>query len=68
MDWQSVGKTAETVLGNVGNVRRIRIIIVMCSIVLARQCFITDWLKETNDFNHFYFHFVYAQLKMKLWS
>jgi len=42
MDWQNVGGTAETVLGNVGNVRRIRIIIVMCSIDLASQCFITD--------------------------
>jgi len=42
MDWQNVGKTAETVLGNVGNVRKIRIIIVMCSIDLAGQCFITD--------------------------
>jgi len=25
MDWQNVGETAETVLGNVGNVGRIRI-------------------------------------------
>jgi len=38
----SVGETAETVLGIVGNVRRIRIIISMCSIDLASQCFITD--------------------------
>jgi len=42
MDWQNVGETAETVLRNVENVRRIRIIIVMCSIDLANQCFITD--------------------------
>jgi len=42
IDWQSVGETAETVLGNVGNVRRITIIIVMCSIDLASQYFITD--------------------------
>jgi hypothetical protein len=47
MDWQSAGETAETVLGNLGNVRRIRIIFVMCSIDLASQCFITDYLKET---------------------
>jgi len=46
-DWQSVGETAETVLGIVGNVRGIRIIIVMCSIDLASKCFITDYLKET---------------------
>jgi len=43
----SVGETAETVLGIVGNVRRIRIIIVMCSTDLESHCFITDYLKET---------------------
>jgi hypothetical protein len=42
MDWQSVGGNAETVLRIVGNVRRIRIIIVICSIDMASQCFITD--------------------------
>jgi len=42
MIWPSVGETAETVLGTVGNVRRIRIIIAMCSIDLVSQCFITD--------------------------
>jgi hypothetical protein len=42
MFWQSVGETAETVFGIVGNVRSIRIIIAMCSIDLASQCFITD--------------------------
>jgi len=47
MVWLNVGNTAETVLGTVGNVRRIRIIIPMCSIDLARQCFITDYFKET---------------------
>jgi len=39
---QTVGETAETVLGIVGNVRRIWIIIVMCSIDLVSQCFIID--------------------------
>jgi hypothetical protein len=34
MDWQIVRETAETVLGIVGNARRIRTIIVMCSIDL----------------------------------
>jgi len=47
MVWQIVRETAETVVGIVGNVRRIRIIIVMCSIDLASQWFITDYLKET---------------------
>jgi len=47
MIWLSLGETAETVLGTVGNVRRIRIIIAMCSIDLASQCFITDYLTET---------------------
>ena len=47
MDWQIVGGTAETVLRNVENVRRIRIIIVMRSTDLASQCFITDYLEET---------------------
>ena len=47
MDWHIVGETAETVLGNLGNVRRIRIIIELCSIDLASQCFITDYLKKT---------------------
>jgi len=47
MVWLSVGETAETVLGTVGNVTRIRIIIAMCSIDLASQYFITDYLKET---------------------
>jgi hypothetical protein len=47
MDWQSVGGTAEAVLGTVGNVSRIRILIVMCSTYLASRCFITDYLKET---------------------
>jgi hypothetical protein len=42
MDWQSVGGTAETVLGIVGNVKKIRIIIVMCSTDTASHCFITD--------------------------
>jgi hypothetical protein len=42
MDWQNAGETAETVLGNVGNIRRIRIIISMWSTDLASQCFITD--------------------------
>jgi hypothetical protein len=42
MDWQIVGGTAETVLEIVGNFRKIRIIIVMCSVDLASQCFITD--------------------------
>ena len=46
MDWQSVGETAETVLGIVGNVRKIRIIIVICCLDLASQYFITDKLKE----------------------
>jgi len=46
MVWQIVGETAETVFGIVGNVRRIGIIIVMCSIDLVSQCFITDYLKE----------------------
>jgi len=46
MVWQIVGETAETVFGIVGNVRRLRIIIVMCSIVLVRQYFITDYFKE----------------------
>jgi len=46
MVWQIVGETAETVLGIVGNVRRISIIIVMCSIDLASQCFITEYFKE----------------------
>ena len=41
-----LGETAKTVLGIVGNVRRIGIIIVMCSIDLASQGFITDYLKE----------------------
>jgi len=45
MVWQIVGETAETVFGIVGNVR-IAIIIVMCSIDLVSQCFITDYLKE----------------------
>jgi len=40
MVWLSVGETAETVLGILGNVRSM-IIIAMCSIVLASQCFIT---------------------------
>jgi len=42
MHWQSVGGTAETVLAIVGNVRRIRIVIVNCSTDLASQCFIKD--------------------------
>ena len=42
MIWPSVGETAETVLGTVGNVRRIRIMIAMCSIDLVNQCFIAD--------------------------
>ena len=33
--------------GIVGNVRRIKIIIVMRSTDLASQCFITDYLEET---------------------
>jgi hypothetical protein len=37
-----VGETAETVFGIVGNVRRLWIIIVMCSIDLASQYFIID--------------------------
>jgi hypothetical protein len=41
MNWQIVGETAETVLIIVGNARRARIIIVMCSIDLASQCFNT---------------------------
>jgi len=44
MVWLSVGETAETVLGVVGNVRRIKI---MCSIVLTGRCLIIDYLKET---------------------
>jgi hypothetical protein len=42
MDWQSVGGTAETLLGTVGNFRKIRIITGMCSIDLASECFITN--------------------------
>ena len=42
MVWLSVGETAELGLGIVGKVRRIRIIIVMCSTDLDIQCFITD--------------------------
>jgi hypothetical protein len=42
MDWQNVGGTEGTVLAIVGNVRRIRIIIVNCSTDLASQCFIKD--------------------------
>jgi len=37
----SIGETAESVLGIVGNFRRIRIIIVMYSIEMASQCLIT---------------------------
>jgi len=39
---QIVGETAETVFGIVGDVRRLQIIIVMCSIDLATQCFVID--------------------------
>jgi len=39
---QIVGETAETVFGIVGNDRKLRIIIVMCSIDLASECFIMD--------------------------
>jgi len=39
---QNVGETAERLFGIVGNVRRIRIIILTCHIDLASQCFITD--------------------------
>jgi len=42
MVWLSVGETAETVLGILGNLRKIRIIIAMCSTDLASQYFITD--------------------------
>jgi len=41
MVWLILGEAAETVLGNLGNVRSM-IIIAMCSIVLASPCFITD--------------------------
>jgi len=44
MVWLSVGETAETVLGIVGNARRIK---KMCSIDLASRCLIIDYLKET---------------------
>jgi hypothetical protein len=69
MDWQNVGESEETVLGNLGNVRRIRIIIAMCSIDLASQCCITDELKETIlVLIILVFIFVYAQLNINLWS
>jgi hypothetical protein len=45
MDWRSVGGTAETVLAVVGNIRRIRIIIVNCSTDQASHCLIKDQLQ-----------------------
>ena len=39
---QIVGETAETVFGIVGNVRRLWIIIVICGIDPASQCFNID--------------------------
>jgi len=44
---QIVGETAGTIFGFVVNVRILRIIIVMCGIDPASQCFIIDYFKET---------------------
>jgi hypothetical protein len=63
----SAGETAETVLGKVGNFRRIRI----------NNCNVQHWYGKPmfyyrlfeggyNDFNHFDFYFTYVHLNMNL--